>query len=124
MIAYPFSGIPQQKYIHSDTPQFDEFTQLIHDYCNVFGIIPDDIKIKSGGKNRAKVYNGVHIDNIRMALNYYILDNSSLTMREASILTGYSDHSMPSRNRVKVRAYLKNNDATFMPYWEKLLQVA
>jgi DNA-binding XRE family transcriptional regulator len=124
MTAYPFSGTLQDNCIEKDDPKYEDFLTLVNDYCKVFRITPEDIRIKIGGKNRPKVYKKVHVDHIRMALAYYIQENSSLTLKEISILSGYSDHSSPSRNRTRVRNYLKNGDPVFKRYWDTLLKIA
>ena len=97
---------------------------LVYLYCEQFGITPHDL-FKTHGKSSkpAKVYKGVHIDTMRMALGYYITNNFPLYSQEVAKLTGYRDRSSLSSNAKKIVMYIKNDDAFFRPYWEKMLEI-
>lgn len=122
MIAYPFSGM-----IRSDMNDYPDnghsnIRYIIDRYCDHYKIDPSYFR-PAEGYFKKKV-DGVHIDSMRMALSYFIRDKFALPYKIIGELVGYKDHSTPIKMRRRIEAYIKHEDATFLPYWETLLQIA
>ncbi len=100
----------------------DKMVEIADRYCSLYGITRQDLfrtnKIKNAKKR--KVYNGVNISTLRMALGYYLSNNFPATLTEIAMLIGYNDHSTISYNNQRIYFYIKNNDPFFMQHYKLL----
>jgi chromosomal replication initiation ATPase DnaA len=100
----------------------DKLVQIADRYCSLYGITRQDLfrtnKIKNAKKR--KVYNGVNISTLRMALGYYLSNNFPATLTEIALVIGYNDHSTISYNNQRIYFYIKNNDPFFMQHYKIL----
>jgi len=100
----------------------DKLVQIADRYCSLYGITRQDLfrtnKIKNAKKR--KVYNGVNISTLRMALGYYLSNNFPATLTEIALVIGYNDHSTISYNNQRIYFYIKNNDPFFMQHYKLL----
>jgi len=126
MIEYPFSGmIPNFDYVvDTDTNIKSQVENLVNRYCFYYGISPTTLIKFSKKRNPNRVYSGVHLDFMRMALAFYLKRNFPITHKEAGQAVGYSDHSTPVKNQPCITHYIQTKDPYFYPYWETLLKIA
>jgi chromosomal replication initiation ATPase DnaA len=100
----------------------DKMVEIADRYCSLYGITRQDLfrtnKIKNAKKR--KVYNGVNISTLRMALGYYLSNNFPATLTEIALVIGYNDHSTISYNNQRIYFYIKNNDPFFMQHYKLL----
>lgn len=100
----------------------DKMVEIADRYCTLYGITRQDLfrtnKIKNAKKR--KVYNGVNISTLRMALGYYLSNNFPATLTEIALVIGYNDHSTISYNNQRIYFYIKNNDPFFMQHYKLL----
>lgn len=119
MTAYPFSGEIRGNCIDScDHPPLE----IIDTYCRLLGIDYGIIK-KVYPVKPPKVFRGIHLDYVRMALSHYLTYFKNIPAKIAGPMSGYSDHSTVIKNRPKVEYYIKVKDNHFYPYWEKLKSI-
>lgn len=100
---------------------------IVERYCQSYGIEPEKLNTYREFKGKyitrdSKVYNGVHVDYMRMCLAYYF---RSLNIPVGFIWPhiGYRGHSVISRQARKVGELLDMNDPYIMPYWLRLKEV-
>lgn len=97
---------------------------IIDDYCSEFNVKQDDLKQRIHKVGRRKVKNGVHISAMRMCLGHYFDITFNLKLIQIAELVGYSDHSVLSGNRKRIKWYLETNDTFFLMHYLPLLQIA
>lgn len=122
MIAYPFSGIISNDKLNYIDIDHSDIRFLITRYCAYCGVTSKELRVRPCG-TYIKVYMGAHVDAMRMALSYFIRDRFGLPYKLISELVGYNNHTTPIKNKPKIEGYIKNKDATFYPYWLKLLEL-
>ena len=98
--------------------------EIVDKYLEHYGISFYQLNRVYSKNYRAKVYNGIHLDSIRMALSYYLRREFPLSYPVIRDLVGYKNHSTMCQNRKRIRGYIETNDKYFMPYWDKLLEIA
>jgi chromosomal replication initiation ATPase DnaA len=126
MIEYPFSGmIPNlDPSIPAAVNDKTQVHNLITRYCRTYGVDPSTLTRNNKLRSPKRVFNGVHVDYMRISLGKYIYENFGLTLKQVAVLIGYQDHSTISSQREKVNHYIKTKDPYFYPYWETLLKIA
>jgi hypothetical protein len=124
MMHYPYSATIRANII--DTPNEDNVQYCLYltkQYCRAYGIKPDDLrKRRFVGANTRKI-NGVRIDMMRMALGYYLKSLTGVPDSSLGKIVGYLNGSSLAKMRPIAKAYIKNKDKYFYPYYEMVQKV-
>lgn len=98
--------------------------QVIDLYCLEMNVDRANLS-KLQRKKLARVdQNGTSLSFIRQSLAHYLYKRLPLNAAELGKLIGYSDHSMVSLYSRIVEDHLQVQDRIFLPYYEKLVQLA
>jgi hypothetical protein len=98
--------------------------KIVEDYCAEYNIKPTDLRFRIGNTGRRKVVDGVHVSAMRMCLGHLFDTTFNLKLIQIAELVGYTDHSVLSGNRKRMRYYIDNQDTFIMMYYLPLLKIA
>lgn len=98
--------------------------QVINTFCKSMEVDRKDLG-KLHLKKLARVdRKGTSLSFIRQALAHYLYKRLPLNAAELGKLIGYADHSMVSLYSRIVENHLEIKDPYFMPYYQKLVELA
>lgn len=102
----------------------DKANQVIDLYCETMNVERQALS-KVYFKKLARVdKNGTNLSFIRQSLAHYLYKRLPLNAGELGKMIGYSDHSMVSLYSRIVESHMEIHDPYFMPYYEKLVELA
>lgn len=98
--------------------------KVIDTYCVEMNVDRKDLSMIQYKKLARVDKNGVSLAFIRQSLAHFLYKRLPIPAKELGKLIGYSDHSMVSLYSRIVESHIEINDQYFMPYYERLLQIA
>jgi len=97
---------------------------VVEKYCIEMGVDRKVLYANRYTKKRRRLDNGVSLSFIRQSLAHFLYKRLPLNAKTVGELVGYSDHSMVSLYSRIVEDHFEVNDRIFMPYYEKLVEIA
>lgn len=98
--------------------------KVIDTYCAEMNVDRKSLSMVQNKKLARVDKNGVSLAFIRQSLAHFLYKRLPIPAKELGLLIGYSDHSMVSLYSRIVENHIEINDQYFMPYYERLVQIA
>ena len=105
-----------------------KLSKIAEAYCQSYGLTLAEISTEKEyrGKylpRKIKVFNGVHIDYMRMCLAYYFRHELNQPVGITAKLAGYQGHSNVSKYVPRTKYLIEVADPYITPYYQALMDI-